>query len=85
MVIVKRFRRPASRPAALPWRLSGVGPCRHGLGLAALAAKDFADIDWLVAMWAFVGCHAKTKKASETSACCSTHSSSTSWPSLWVR
>ena len=57
MVIVKRFRRPASRPAALPGRFAGVGPCRHGLGLAALAAKDFADIDWLVAMRAFVGCH----------------------------
>ena len=54
--IVKRLRRAAAWPAALPWRFAGVGPCRHGLGFAALAAKDFADVDWLVAMRAFVGC-----------------------------
>lgn len=54
--IVKRLRRAAAWPAALPWWFAGVGPCRQGLGLAALAAKDFADIDWLVAMRAFVGC-----------------------------
>ena len=56
VVGVKRFRRPAPRPAALPRRFAGVGPCRHGLGLAALAAKDFANVDWLFAMRAFVVC-----------------------------
>ena len=57
MEIVKRLRRAAAWPAAWLGWFAGVGPGRHGLGLAALAAKYFADVDWLVAMRAFVGCH----------------------------
>ena len=55
--IVKRlFGRTTAWPAARLRRFVRVGPGGRCLGLAGGAAKQLADVDWLVAMRTFVGC-----------------------------